>query len=322
MSAPRLLSSLAAIALIASVAPARAQPPQRLVTPDRTLVLVAPPAVLLDAVETSLAPWQIRIVVIPAADAPPTAIADAHQAGFVAIGAGGVLHLYDRAAGDQARPMPADLDEADAAALALTIKTWMRLGPAPTADGAPAPIEVARPIAPPPPPRAWQLAASAALGVRANQGGLDAMQARVVLTAGVATRPVEVLAGVDLGPGDQVRTGMQPADWTQQAFFVRAARRFPLVDGLALRPVAGLSALRVAIDGHQFASGQSFAMSTWNLGLDGAVELGWQSGHIGAHVVAGITAVPTSQRLHDRSVNFELPAHLEPWAAIGAQARF
>ncbi len=319
----RAHAALAVAAIVVAIAtPARAD------ARDRTLVLVAPPAVLLDAVRTSLAPWQIRIVVIDAAAAPPSQIASAHRAGFVAIGSGGELHLYDRqSAATQTRPMSADLGEADAAALALTIKTWMRLEP--LAAPAPAPasaavepgrVEMARPIAPP--PRTWQIGASAALGVRGNQGGLGELHARVVLAAGVAMRPVEVAIGVELGPSIAVMDGDQPAAWREQVWFARASRRFALRRALSLRPIAGLALVRATIDGQQRASGQSFAMSTSNLGLDGAVALDWRSGRVVTQVVVGLTAVPVAQRLHDRSVKFDLPSHVEPWATIGAEARF
>ena len=69
-------------------------------------------------------------------------------------------------------------------------------------------------------------------------------------------------------------------------------------------------------------SGQAFAASHTALGLDGAVELGWRSGHVDAGLTVGLTAVPIAHRLHDRSVQFDLPARAEPWASIGVGAAF
>lgn len=315
------MRSIAALAIaLASVGAAPAHADSR----DRTLVLVAPPAVLLDAVKTSLAPWQIRVVVIDAAEAPPAEIASSNQAGFVAIGAGGVLHLYDRdAATEQRRPMPADLGEAEAAALALMIKTWMRLEPVAGPPIEPVgPEVIERELPAPTPARAWQIGASAAVGVRANQGGLGELQARLILAAGLATRQVEVAIGVELGPSLAVMDDAQPGEWRQQVGFARASHTFALPQALSLRAIAGVALGRATIDGQQVASSQSFAMTTWNFGVDGAVELGWRSGRLVTQVVVGITGVPIPRRLHDRSVKFDLPAHIEPWASIGAEARF
>lgn len=302
---------------------------------DRTLVLVAPPAVLVDAVRTSLAPWQIRIIVVDRAVSTPAEIAGVHRAGFVAIGSGGELHLHERDTPTaQRRRMAADLDEADAAALALTIKTWMRLEPAPirTAALEPAALEPAAPAtadspdvergATPGPGRGWQLGATAAVGVRGNQGGHGNALVRAVLAVGVATRRIEVAAGIELGPDGEIFDRDQPAAWSERVGFIRASRRFALPHALSLRPIAGVALIHAAVEGHHLGSGQAFAASRSNLGLDGALELGWRSGHVDAGLTIGLTAVPMAQRLHDRSVQFALPAHIEPWAALGVGAAF
>lgn len=327
---PLTRAAVVALVVVALAGPARAEDDR-----DRTLVLVAPPAVLLDAVETSLAPWRIRIVVVPTAAAPAEQIAASHHAGFVAIGVGGELHLYDRTRGEQHRPMPADLGEADAAALALTIKTWMRLGPAPVAveepevaaaptdsgEGVPA-AALETPLPAPTSGRTWQLGAGATVGVRGNQAGLGALDARVAIAAELTTRPVDLAVGLEVGAAVDVVEGDQRARGRELVAFVHAARRIALLRALTLRPIAGVAAVRVDLDGTMRMSGQPFAMQAWTVGLDAAVELGWRSGPVRAQVVAGITSVPMEREVHDRGVTFVLPAHVEPWVALGAQALF
>src|SRR5689334_12863741 len=95
-----------------------------------TIVLVAPPPLLADAVRASLAPWRIDVVVVDRSAGAPEALAAAQRAGFVAWRDGHELVFWDTVrAQRERRPLPDRLDEADAAALALSIKTWMRLGP-------------------------------------------------------------------------------------------------------------------------------------------------------------------------------------------------
>lgn len=331
---------------------------------DRTLVLVAPPPVLVDAVRTSLAPWQIRVVVIDQAASTPEEIATVNRAGFVAIGGGGELHLYDHDAPvAQRRPMAADLGEADAAALALTIKTWMRLGPPPapalapppepavagaattdppaTSGAAPAdPVAGMAPTGGPggPPPlggsidrgtartraagRPWRIGATAALGVRVDQGGLGEIGPRAILAAGLATRPIDVAVGVELGSGGEVWDVDQPARWSEWLLFVHASRRFPLGPSLALRPIAGVALVRASVDGVRMANAQPFDVASSNLGVDGAVELGWRAGPLAAGVTVGVTAVPFEQHLQHRNVRFVLPARVEPWGSLGVGASF
>jgi len=287
---------------------------------DRTLVLVAPPAVLVDAVRTSLAPWRIRVIVVDAATRPPRAIAEDHQAGFVAIGDDGVLRLYGpTGTEEQQRRMPVGLGAADAAALALTIKTWMRLDAVPAASGGG--VTRRRP-APVPAASRWQLAVQAAVGLRHNQGGLDRLHARVMVAAGLHRARVAVVVGVDLGPGVDVDEPDQPARWTERIGFARASYRLGSSRRLALRPTLGLSLIDGSIAGVRRGNGERFAMSATRLGLDGALQLGWRSGPWGLHVVAGATAVSSSVVLRDRRTQYELPAHVEPWAMIGADANF
>src|SRR5262249_18490987 len=100
----------------------------------QTVVLVAPPPALEQAVRTSLAPWRINVEVVASNHDAVQALAAAQEAGYVAWCEDGDLIFWDTAHGTrERRAMAGDLGEADAAALALSIKTWMRLGPPPSA---------------------------------------------------------------------------------------------------------------------------------------------------------------------------------------------
>ena len=156
--------------------------------PPPTLVLITPPTPLVDAVTTGLGPWQIRVVVVTA-PTPADRAATTHRATYVATVRGTTLELFHVGEpGVQTRDVPAVIDDVEAASIALTIKTWMRLGPPPTApDGTPPPDATPppSPILPPPPPPPPRLAGFAAvgLGVRLNQGSFGARE-RLVLAAG------------------------------------------------------------------------------------------------------------------------------------------
>src|SRR5262245_3760515 len=113
------------IGLVAAApAPARAD----------TLVLVLVPPPVEAALRVSLAPWGVAIVVVVQAPATydPAALAAERDAAYIAWRRGDELVLYDAAlASEERRPLAAEPDDAEAAAVALSIKTWMGLGPPP-----------------------------------------------------------------------------------------------------------------------------------------------------------------------------------------------
>lgn len=147
--------------------------------PPPTLVLVAPPTPLVDAVTTGLGPWQIRVVVVTA-PTPADQAAARYRAAYVATVRGTTLELFHVGEpGVQTRDVPTVIDDVAAAAIALTLKTWMRLGPPPT-DGA-TPVAPPPTIAAPPPPPSRPTSpprlagfASVGFGVRVDQGGFGA----------------------------------------------------------------------------------------------------------------------------------------------------
>lgn len=151
--------------MLAQPGAARAQAPERPAANDpapRGIVLVDAPAVLSSALKTALSPWGVSVGSVardkPGASVPGTAL----QAGAIAreLAAealvwisrnsdGAALWLYEAGTDTlRARPFPdRPLDAALAAALALSVKTWVL---SPTRTEPPAP-SAPPPTAPPPP---------------------------------------------------------------------------------------------------------------------------------------------------------------------------
>ncbi|MBK9033214.1 MAG: hypothetical protein IPL61_18405 [Myxococcales bacterium] len=317
---PRVMVAVAvALLALGASGPARAQPPP-------TLVLVAPPATLIDAVTTGLDPWQVRVVVVPTPSGSAADLARSHGAGFVATIRGGTLELYDRDGATQARAIAAPIDDVEAASIALTIKTWMRLGPAPTIDPTtPTPPPDATPPGPPPgpprpvpgPPRRWRALAVAGLGVRGNLGSFG-LGARVVVGAGVTGAAIDALLVADLG--GEVDTGASGAMWSQSLLSLRGGHRFALPRQAWLRPQLGVGGLRTRASAVQIASGRAVEKVGYGLGLDGVLEAGVARGRWSATVAVGVTWVPYDQALRGQ-LRLDVPAHLEPWLGLGVSAQ-
>ncbi|CAN5920787.1 hypothetical protein BH11MYX3_BH11MYX3_40720 [soil metagenome] len=166
---------------------------------DRVL-LADPDPELLHAVESSLSPWHLSIVVDAAAPADATAAqqrAVVTGARFVVWRAGDQLVVFDRARGtSDRRPARAgSFDPVSAAAAALTVKTMMRLPP--PDDGTTAVI-VTPPVVPP----------------------ADAEGVEVRLELEIAAR----LAGSDVGAGGRARFAAMVRPWAAHGgrFGVRA----------------------------------------------------------------------------------------------------
>lgn len=106
--------------------------------PDRVL-LADPDPELLHAVESSLSPWRLTIVVerdAPADDGTARTRADVTGARFVVWREGDQLVVLDlaRAASERRPARAGNFDAISAAAAALTVKTMMRLPPPPPED--------------------------------------------------------------------------------------------------------------------------------------------------------------------------------------------
>ena len=313
---------VAALALwLGAIAPARAQPPP-------ALVLVTPPPTLTDAVTTSLSPWQIQVIVV-AAPAPPAELARMHHAAHVATVRGTTLELYTTADdASQTRPVPAPMDDVAAASVALTIKTWMRLGPPPddaagdrTIATTPPPPPPPPPPAPPPPPprapRAIAVDARVGFGARADIGG-GGVSARLQLLTGISTPFIDVAATAELGTD----TSLDATTTAAEAHYgAHVGRRFALRRAVWVRPRLGLAAVRVRIDGVNAASGMTVTKTAYGLGIDGAFEAGWSRGPWLASVVAGATVIPGTTEIHG-VLRLTVPDRVEPYGLASLGCRF
>lgn len=311
----RWTTGLCAAAAIAAPAAVRAQEPAR-------LVLVAPPPSLVEAVTTSLAPWHTDVIVVGMTDAAPTELASTHAAGFVAVVRGRSIELFDRLTGiSLLRPLPATLDDAGAAALALALKTWMRLErPSVTPDAlpteAPPPEDVTpAPAAGPPAPtapRPWRATASAALGVRLNQGGFGT-GARAVAQLAVGWRWLEGVGAFELGPSVTVTSGTA----TSQSQLQGSLRLGPRLTRGALwvRPTVGVGVVWNTVSGTHMTTGKPVEDASADLAAVGAVDLGWRRGRWFVQATVGAERVASDRRIGQ--LRMSVDAHIEPWIALG-----
>ncbi len=127
-------SQLAALLILVLTSAALAAPPDRVLLAD-------PDPELLHAVQSSLSPWKLALVVeyeVPADDTSARARADVAGARFVVWRERDQLVVFDRDRGvSERRPARAgSFDAVTAAAAALTVKTMMRLPPPPEDAGA------------------------------------------------------------------------------------------------------------------------------------------------------------------------------------------
>lgn len=303
---------------VAGFGVARAEPPT-------TLVLIAPPTTLVDAVTTGLGPWQIRVVVV-AAPTPADRAATTYRATYVATVRGTTLELFHVGEpGVQTRGIPAMIDDVEAASIALTLKTWMRLGPPPT-DGAPPtdpppldppppPPPVPPPPVPPPPAPPPPLAAFASVGpgVRFGQGGFGTRE-RLVLAAGVTTPLIDGLLSCDLGSDIDV----DPTTvWSEALIGAHLGHRVRVGRAWSLRPRLGVGAMRVRVEGLNVASGRTVSVIDYALFFDAAADVLWQRGPWQLGATAALTAVPSDLELRGQ-LRVTAAARVEPWLAISA----
>jgi len=294
--------------------------------PPTTLVLIGAPPTLIDAVTTSLAPWQIRVVVLPSGSDDVDVVAARHGAGFIATVRGRTLELRERDADTQTRALAADVDDVEAATAALSIKTWMRLGPPPEAappidppvdprrDPTLAPPTDAGAAPPRDPTRPVQLEALAAVGVRGNQGGLGTGP-RLHVGLGARTRWLDAALALDLGTA--VDSGrIDGVMWAQHVLIARVGRRLAVPRGVWLRPSVGVAVRRAHLDGVQVTSGRAVDKVTWAAGVEAVLEAFVERDRWFATVAAGTTAYPSTQELHGQ-LRLTIEPHLEPWATIG-----
>jgi hypothetical protein len=297
-----------------------------------TLVMVSPPPELDAAVRTSLAPWRVKIIVVDLASGTPAELALAQGAGFVVWRDDGELVLWDAQAGvGERRDIPTDLDDANAAALALSIKTWMHLGAppppgggdgatddGPTDDGTThdgsggtkdvhdtVPVPPATPIAPP------RLRVEAAGGTRANMTDEGRAVFRVAIGAVARTGPIDLALGFELGPSLSTTGDVANGDLSTIEASAHARYGVPMTRSLTLTPSAGVVLVRSAFSGTDDMN-RSFAASDLAPALDAAGLLEWRWSRFVVSGEVGVTYVVTSQELQDRNMRMVTPAHIEP----------
>jgi hypothetical protein len=310
--ARRLLPGVALLALLA--APARAE----------TLVMVSPPPELDAAVRASLAPWRVKIIVVELASGTPAELALSQGAGFVVWRDQDQLVLWDaRASSGERRGIPPALDDAGAAALALSIKTWMHLGAPPPPDDVVAPpidevpptdggaIRVTLPAPARPRPR---LRLEAATGARANAGARGRTALRVAIGAAARTGPLELAGTVELGP--TVPAGDATVDGTLGTTTVTAHARWilPVWEALTLAPCAGLVVVHNSFSGTD-SMDRAFTATGLRPGVDVGAILDWRWRRLLVSAEVGVSAVP-SQGLQDRNIRLDTSTHIEPRGLI------
>lgn len=270
-----------------------------------TLVLVDVPAPLEAALRTSLAPWRVELVVVePPATYAPGALAAERGVEFVAWRRGRELVLYDAAlAVEERRPLPAETDDAGAAALALSIKTWMGLGPPPDTDPPPPA---------PPPVRRWLVEVAA--GLRAN--GSDQGGAGVGFDLAAGHRRGRFEAGLRLELDmDRAGTGFgQPGTWSERRAGAWARAGWQVRPRLSVLPGLGIGLVETGFTAPRSGPGLPGDSATVHaLALDGEVGLRWQRGRVGIVGRLGATVVPQGQVLRSRALEEVVAAHVEPW---------
>jgi hypothetical protein len=197
--------SVAIVALLCRVAGAQDD------TKSTRVVLADPDPELRRAVETSLRPWKIEVVVEPAPP-PDTTAADeratADAARFVVWRDGSDLVVFDHDSGSAERRAASAgaFDPVGAAAAALTVKTMMRLPPPPDEQ---------RPIAPIV-ERGLELRFQAGFATRFARGGDTEIGGR--FTAVGLARPFPDLgigfgAAIDLGTESSIDSGGFKGGW-------------------------------------------------------------------------------------------------------------
>jgi hypothetical protein len=305
-----------------------------------TLVMVSPPAELDAAVRTSLAPWRVKIIVVDLASGTPAELALAQGAGFVVWRDADELVLWDAQAGvGERRDIPADLDDANAAALALSIKTWMHLGAPPPPGGGdtigdepaddgsggtgatgatgdvhgtvPLPVPVPVPVPPAAPLAPPRLRVEAAAGTRANMTDEGRAVFRAAVAAITRTGPLDVSLQLELGPSQATADAVAEGDLSTIDVSVHARYGVSMTPSITLTPSAGLVLVRSAFSGVDSMQ-RTFAASDTAPALDASGLLEWRRSRFVVSGEVGVTYVLISQELQDRNMRLVTPAHIEP----------
>jgi hypothetical protein len=290
-----------------------------------TLVMVSPPPELDAAVRTSLAPWRVKIIVVDLASGTPAELALAQGAGFVVWRDDGELVLWDAQAGvGERRDIPPDLDDANAAALALSIKTWMHLGAPPLPGGTDVigvgptdntggngEVHDTIPVPPPPPLEPPRLRVEAAGGTRTNINDDGRALFRAAIAAVARTGPLDLVLGFELGPSQSTTDAVAAGDLSTIDVSAHARYGVPVTRSLTLSPSAGVVLVRSSFTGLDEMA-RTFAASGLAPAIDAAGLVEWRWSRFVVSGEVGMTYVLTSQDLQDRNMRLVTPAHIEP----------
>lgn len=212
--------------------------------PSHRVVLADPDPELRRSLGTTLAPWQLELVVdavVPRTTTEAEARAIALDARFVVWRQDGDLVVFDRERGaaEHRDGKPGALDGPDAASAALTVKTLMRLPP---------PGELAGPMSPPAVSAPW-LRAQVGVGSRIALGAETVVGAR--FAGAVLVRPwaaLRVGLGAELGTSSEVGVAGFRGEWSDASVIALAA--WTLGDGRwQIEPYAGAGLTRSRLDG-------------------------------------------------------------------------
>ena len=274
---------------------------------ERVLVADEDPE-LASAMTTTLAPWQLEIVVQPPAPESTRAAEEraiAGQARFVIWRRGGDIVVYDHERGAaEFRDAPAGpLDPASAMAAALSVKTLMRL-PAPgTADLSTLP---------------GRFRIQANVGGRAvGDGGLRAGAA--VFVRPLAAHSWRLGLALEIGPGSDVDAMSFEGTYRDASFTLIASATWPL-GPVDLEPFAGVGIVSTGLMGKEgsMTFDETETLPLVRAGLMGRHRFGGVS--VGAAVAGdGVFGTPTYMRRNGNGVVFEVPSFV---LTVGAFAAF
>jgi len=293
---------LIALFVVCAIGRATAAPGQR-------VVLVDPDPELRRALTSALQPWKLELIVdtapIDAGGAPERA--DSFGARFVVWRRGKDLVVFDRERGDvQHREAPAGaLDPVDAASVALTVKTLMRLPPPPEEPPPPPPVV---PVV----PARERVRLQAGVGLRVAHGSQSAIGVRTL--GAIAVRPISDLRlGVlgEVGSGDRFSEASFKGTWSDWA--VLGIASWTIVHRrIEIEPFAGVGLVRSHVEGTENGAN---AMT-----IDDAVSLlafrggGWVRYRRGMWSVGAsisferVLGTPTYTRTQGNKTLYEVPS--------------